>query len=123
MKVVSGGELKSAYPGCFSGEVLKESLKASVTPTEPEVSIFHYHRGSVSLWHSHPGGQSFFVLSDSAVVGSSSGEVVELHRGEFVTTGPSERHWHGALDDADASLLTLTFGVTRWEDSFPERLA
>lgn len=120
MKVITGNEKKPAYPGCFSGVVFKEGLKSAVTPTEPEISIFHYHAGAISKWHSHPGGQSLFVLSDSAMVGDEKGGVTRVSKGDLIVTQPGERHFHGAEHDQEADLLTLTFGVTRWGDDFPE---
>ncbi|MGC8480394.1 MAG: cupin domain-containing protein [Acidimicrobiales bacterium] len=118
MKIVSGVESKPAYEGCFSGDVRKEGLKSAVGPTDSEISVFHYEEGAVSKWHSHPGGQSLYVLSDSAIVGDDHG-VRSVHRGDLVVTQPNERHFHGATPGSATSLLTITLGVTRWEDEFP----
>lgn len=121
MKIISEGERKPAYPGSFHGEVDRESLKAAVSPTDPDMAIFHYGAGAYSKWHSHPGGQSIFVLSESALVGDLNGTVHRLNAGDLVSIAPAERHWHGAESEMPAKLLTLTWGLTRWEDDLPER--
>jgi quercetin dioxygenase-like cupin family protein len=118
MKIVSGVESKPAYEGCFSGDVRKEGLKSAVGPTDSEISVFHYEVGAISKWHSHPGGQSLYVVSDDAIVGDDQG-VRAVHRGDLIVTQPNERHFHGATSTSDAALLTITLGVTRWEEAFP----
>jgi quercetin dioxygenase-like cupin family protein len=120
VKVVREGDRSSTYGGRFTGSVELEMLHEAETDTEPDIAHVHFHDGAVTNWHSHPGGQRLFVSSGIARVGTEADGGVELHPGDLVVCPIDERHWHGAAPGHDASMLAITWGVTRWEDLAPE---
>ena len=124
MRVVNGGDRSSVYGGRFTGRVELEMLNS--TPPEidagvdgPDTALVHFHDGAVSFWHSHPGGQQFFVVSGRARVGTEADGETALPTGSLVVCPADEPHWHGAAEGSDATLLTITWGTTQWTDRAP----
>jgi quercetin dioxygenase-like cupin family protein len=124
MKVVTGGDRSLTYGGRFTGAVELEMLNA--TPPEvdagvdgPDTAFVHFHDGAVTFWHAHPGGQQLYVVSGDARIGTEADGEVRLAPGTLVVCPADERHWHGAAPGADTTLLTVTWGTTRWEDVSP----
>ena len=120
MKVVRSGAEKPGYPGCFSGDVVITSLMSAASQMDPEISTLTYGEGVISKWHTHPGGQMLYVLSDSALIGSVATGTMRAAKGEFFATPANERHYHGSIEGEPAQLLSLTWGVTKWEADFPD---
>jgi quercetin dioxygenase-like cupin family protein len=120
VKVVEGGDRQSTYGGRFTGAVELEMLNATPSDDEPDTAFVHFRDGAVTFWHSHPGGQQFFVVSGEARVGTEADGAVHLSAGTLVVCPPDERHWHGAAPGHDATLLTVTWGTTQWETTAPE---
>ncbi|MCB1000940.1 MAG: cupin domain-containing protein [Ilumatobacteraceae bacterium] len=124
MKVVAGGDRSTVYGGRFTGQVELEMLNA--TPPEvdagvdgPDTALVHFTDGAVTFWHSHPGGQQLFVVSGDARVGTEADGEVPLAPGTLVVCPVDEPHWHGAMPGCDTTLLTITWGTTRWTDRSP----
>ena len=63
--------------------------------------------GARTAWHSHPGGQTLFVLEGRGLVQSRGGEVIEIRPGDVIYTPPGEEHWHGAAPDRFMTHLAL----------------
>lgn len=112
------------YGGRFTGQVELEMLNA--TPPEvdvgvdgPDTALVHFTDGAVTFWHSHPGGQQLFVVRGDARVGTEADGEVPLAAGTLVVCPADEPHWHGAMPGRDTTLLTITWGTTRWTDRPP----
>ena len=120
MKVVAGGDRSGQYGGRFTGEVELEMLDARPADDEPDTALVHFHDGAVTKWHAHPGGQTLFVHTGSARVGTEVDGEVAIGPGALVVSPPGERHWHGAAAGHDASVLAVTWGTTQWEDEAPD---
>ena len=119
MKVVPEGDKSVLYGGRFTGTVELEMLNATPTDEEPDTALVHFKDGAVTFWHSHPGGQQFFVVSGEARVGTEADGEVRLAQGTLVVCPVDERHWHGAAPGNDSTLLTVTWGTTQWETEAP----
>jgi quercetin dioxygenase-like cupin family protein len=119
VKVVAGGATSHQYGGRFTGAVELEMLHATPTDEEPDLALVHFHDGTVSTWHRHPGGQYLFVHRGRGRVGTEADGEVVLEPGACVITPPGERHWHGAARSTDAAILAVTWGTTQWEDEAP----
>jgi quercetin dioxygenase-like cupin family protein len=119
MKVVSGGERSVGPRSRFTGQVELEMLDLRPSDEEPDTALVHFHDGAVTNWHVHPGGQTLFVHTGLARVGTEVDGEVALSPGSLVVSPPGERHWHGAGAGHDASVLAVTWGTTEWEDAAP----
>ena len=120
MRVVAGGDRSTTYGGRFTGRVELEMLNATAGDHEPDTALVHFHDGAVSNWHVHPGGQTLFVHTGRARVGTETDGEVALPPGALVVSAPGERHWHGADAGHDAAVLAVTWGTTQWEDEAPD---
>ncbi|HEY5685143.1 MAG TPA: cupin domain-containing protein [Acidimicrobiia bacterium] len=73
--------------------------------------------GARSHWHSHPGGQTLYVISGAGLVQTEDGTTKEISAGDTVHAPPGEVHWHGAKPDSPLMHLALNVrGATEWRD-------
>ena len=117
MKIVERGEKAVLRPERYSGPVETETLRLAANPADADVLKVTYEAGTVTNWHSHPGGQLLYVLSKTAFIGNEEMDELELDEGTLVVVPPGERHWHGSRGGSPATFLVLTWGVTRWEET------
>lgn len=120
MRVVRNGDRSSGYGARFTGDVELEMMHRGDDEGRPDTALVHFHDGAVTAWHHHPGGQLLFVVEGAARVGTEADGAVELASGQLVVCPPDERHWHGAADGDDSTLLAVTWGTTQWEDVYPD---
>ena len=113
------GERSETYGGRFTGRVELEMLAPAESDDRPDVARVHFFAGAVSNWHRHPGGQQLLLLAGRGRFGVP-GEERELTPGDLLVTPAGERHFHGAAAGADCVWLTITWGVTEWEDIAPD---
>lgn len=119
MKIIDSAERRQINVDRYSGEALIETLRSATSPKDPDVLRCHYDVGVVTNWHSHPGGQLLYVLSDAGVIGTENDGEVNLSKGELISVPPIERHYHGSTHELDSDFLVLTWGVTKWDDASP----
>ena len=55
-----------------------------------------FEPGARTAWHTHPLGQTLFVLLGLGRAQKEGGPVEELRPGDIVWFAPGEKHWHGA---------------------------
>lgn len=60
------------------------------------VNIIEFAPGARTAWHSHPHGQTLFVLGGRGLVQARGGERTEVGAGDVIHAPPGEEHWHGA---------------------------
>ena len=83
----------------FTGEAWYDVLARGEAPSRIRVSAVHFAPGARTAWHAHPLGQTLHVVEGVGRVQARGGDLLELHAGEIVDTGPGEWHWHGAAPD------------------------
>ena len=116
MKIIDGGDMAVLRRERYSGAVSMETLRLAANPADADILRVTYDAGTVTNWHSHPGGQFLYVLSKTASIGNEEVDELELDEGSLVVVPPGERHWHGSLGGSPATFLVLTWGVTHWEE-------
>lgn len=119
MRVIRKAEKRQINQDRYNGPARVETLRSANSPKDPDVLHAHYGAGVVTNWHSHPGGQLIYVLSEEGVIGNEREGEVRLNRGELVSVPPVERHYHGSTMEQDSDFLVLTWGVTNWDDMSP----
>jgi len=55
--------------------------------------------GARTAWHTHPNGQTIFVVEGVGRAQRRGGPVEEIRPGDRVFFEPGEEHWHGAAPD------------------------
>ena len=62
---------------------------------------------SRTAWHTHPLGQTLFVLSGVGLVGVRNETPKLINKGDSVWIPPNEEHWHGASNDTEMEHIAI----------------
>jgi quercetin dioxygenase-like cupin family protein len=80
----------------FSGAVYIDTLAAPSEASRVSASGVHFTPGARTAWHTHPNGQTIFVLEGVGLCQRRGGPVEVIRPGDRVFFEPGEEHWHGA---------------------------
>jgi quercetin dioxygenase-like cupin family protein len=83
----------------FTGDVYIDPVAAPTGVSRISASAVHFTPGARTAWHTHPNGQTIFVLEGVGRCQRKGGPVEELRPGDRVFFEPGEEHWHGAAPD------------------------
>lgn len=74
-----------------------------------------FEAGTRTGWHTHPEGQTLYVVSGAGRVASRDGSAAVIGPGDVVYAAPGDEHWHGATPGSHMLHLSLTTGgPTEW---------
>lgn len=59
-------------------------------------AIVHFEPGARTAWHTHPLGQTLYVVQGVGLVQQDGGSAMEIRPGDIVWIPPGLKHWHGA---------------------------
>ena len=99
MKIMRAGSrpTKRGPDSYFTGAVLQDAILEE--PDRVRALSVSFAPGARTAWHTHPLGQTLFVLSGVGRVQIEGEPVREIRPGDTVWIAPDERHWHGAAPD------------------------
>ena len=80
----------------FTGAVWQDPIVEAPEPATVRSLLVTFEPGARTAWHTHPLGQTLYVVSGAGRCQVEGGPVREIHPGDSVWFGPNERHWHGA---------------------------
>jgi len=80
----------------FTGSVYIDAVAAPNDASRVSASSVHFTPGARTAWHSHPNGQTIFVLEGVGLCQRRSGSIEVIRPGDRVFFEPGEEHWHGA---------------------------
>ncbi len=80
----------------FTGVVFQDPVNQAPAPARVAAARVTFTPGARTAWHTHPLGQTLYVLSGCGRVQSEGGPVREISAGDVVWIPPGEKHWHGA---------------------------
>jgi quercetin dioxygenase-like cupin family protein len=80
----------------FTGDVYIDAVAAPGNGARVSVSSVHFTPGARTHWHTHPNGQTIFVLEGIGLAQRQGGPVAVIRPGDRVFFEPGEVHWHGA---------------------------
>jgi quercetin dioxygenase-like cupin family protein len=80
----------------FTGTVWSDPVIDSPAPARLKALVVRFDPGARTNWHTHPLGQTLYVLSGLGLVQCWGGPVREIRPGDVVWIDPGEKHWHGA---------------------------
>ena len=80
----------------FTGTVRLDMPFQAAEPARVGGAIVTFEPGARTAWHTHPLGQTLFVLSGLGWAQKEGGVVEEIRPGDIIWFAPGERHWHGA---------------------------
>ena len=104
----------------FTGNVYIDAVAEPTGASRANASSVHFTPGARTAWHTHPNGQTIFVLEGVGRCQRRGGPVEEIRPGDRVFFEPGEEHWHGAAPDrfmahiaiavADDAGVSVTWG-------------
>jgi quercetin dioxygenase-like cupin family protein len=80
----------------FTGSVYVDSVAVPAGPSRLSASSVHFTPGARTAWHTHPNGQTIFVLEGVGLAQRRGGPIEVIRPGDRVFFEPGEDHWHGA---------------------------
>ena len=79
----------------FTGTVLQDPIIATQAPARIVANRVAFEPGARTNWHSHPLGQTLYVISGVGRVQTKGEPVREIRPGDVVWIPAGEKHWHG----------------------------
>ena len=83
----------------FTGSVYLDPIATPTGPSRLSATSVHFTPGARTAWHTHPNGQTIFVVEGVGRAQRRGGPVEVIRPGDRVFFEPGEEHWHGATPD------------------------
>jgi quercetin dioxygenase-like cupin family protein len=96
----------------FTGAVYIDAVAAPSGTSRVMASNVHFTPGARTAWHTHPNGQTIFVLEGVGLCQRRGGTVEVIRPGDRVFFEPDEEHWHGAA----ATRFMLHLAIVQVDD-------
>lgn len=98
MKITPCGSVATvtAPDAYFTGRVLQTPVVETPEPARLRATMVAFEPGARTAWHTHPLGQTLFVVSGAGLVQVWGEPIREIRAGDVVFFAPGEKHWHGA---------------------------
>lgn len=80
----------------FTGTVLQDPIITPQAPARLAANRVAFEPGARTAWHTHPLGQTLYVIFGVGRVQTKGGPIHEIKAGDVVWIPPGEKHWHGA---------------------------
>ena len=98
MQVIKAGSrpTKKASSEYFTGDVWQDPVIEAEPPARVQVLKVTFEPGSRTAWHTHPLGQTLYIVSGIGLMGLRKQKPQVIKSGDTVWIPPSEEHWHGA---------------------------
>ena len=94
--VASARPSKRANSDWFTGTVWQDPIINAPEPARVRGLRVTFLPGSRTNWHTHPLGQTLYVLEGIGLIGVRNKEVQIIKPGDTIWIPPLEEHWHGA---------------------------
>jgi 4-carboxymuconolactone decarboxylase len=83
-------------PDYFTGRVTISTPYKGSRPARIGGATVSFDGGARTAWHTHPLGQTLFIISGKGRVQMAGGPIEEVAPGDVVFVPPQTKHWHGA---------------------------
>jgi quercetin dioxygenase-like cupin family protein len=80
----------------FTGDVYVDTVAVPAGSSSFGAALVHFMPGARTAWHTHPHGQTIYVIEGVGFCQREGGPVETIRPGDRVFFEPGERHWHGA---------------------------
>ncbi len=91
----------------FTGAVYLDAVAAPSGASRLSASSVHFTPGARTAWHTHPNGQTIYVLEGVGLAQRRDGPVEVIRPGDRVFFEPGEEHWHGAAPNRFMTHLAM----------------
>jgi quercetin dioxygenase-like cupin family protein len=97
MQITRNGIDTAAGPSeWFTGSVYIDAVATPSGASRVSASSVHFTPGARTAWHTHPNGQTIYVLEGIGLCQKRGGPIEVIRPGDRVFFEPDEEHWHGA---------------------------
>ena len=80
----------------FTGAVYLDPVAVPSDASRLSATSVHFTPGARTAWHTHPNGQTIYILEGVGLAQRRGGPVEVIRPGDRVFFEPGEDHWHGA---------------------------
>jgi quercetin dioxygenase-like cupin family protein len=80
----------------FTGDVYLDTVAVPADGSNFGGALVHFMPGARTAWHTHPHGQTIYVIEGVGRCQREGGPVETIRPGDRVVFEPGENHWHGA---------------------------
>ena len=87
---------RKASSDYFTGAVWQDPIIEASEPARVRALKVAFEPGARTAWHTHPLGQTLYVLSGVGLMGLRNKAPQTINAGDTVWIPPGEEHWHGA---------------------------
>ena len=87
---------KKAPSEYFTGIVYQDPIIEASEPARVRALRVAFEPGARTAWHTHPLGQTLYILSGIGLMGLRNKAPQTINAGDTVWIPPGEEHWHGA---------------------------
>ena len=100
MQIIKSGSrpTKKASSEYFTGTVWQDPVIETEPPARVRVLKVTFEPGSRTAWHTHPLGQTLYIVSGVGLMGLRKQKPQVIKSGDTVWIPPNEEHWHGATE-------------------------
>src|SRR5262245_11174734 len=91
----------------FTGAVHLDSVAAATDGSPVSASNVRCAPGARTAWHTHPHGQTIWVLEGVGLAQRRGGPIEVIRPGDRVFFEPAEEHWHGAAPNRFMAHLAI----------------
>ncbi|MCA0873787.1 cupin domain-containing protein [Seohaeicola saemankumensis] len=91
----------------FTGTVWQDPVIEAPEPARLRALRVHFEPGARTAWHTHPLGQTLYVLTGVGLVGLRGQAPQVIRPGDTVWIPPGEEHWHGAGPETGMAHLAM----------------
>ena len=109
MKIMKAGSRpqKKASSDYFQGNVFQDAIIEAPEPARVRVIKVSFEPKARTAWHTHPLGQTLFVISGIGLVGLRNKLPQIINQGDTVWIPPDEEHWHGAVKNSPMEHIAI----------------
>ncbi|MGZ4462397.1 MAG: (R)-mandelonitrile lyase [Gaiellaceae bacterium] len=91
----------------FTGAVYVDPVATPSGPSHLSASSVHFTPGARTAWHTHPNGQTIYVIEGVGLAQRRGGPIEVIRPGDRVFFEAGEDHWHGAAPNRFMTHLAM----------------
>ena len=95
----------------FTGIVWQDPIIEASEPARVRALRVAFEPGARTAWHTHPLGQTLYVLSGIGLMGLRNRPPQTINAGDTVWIPPGEEHWHGSSATNSMTHIAIQEGL------------
>ena len=96
MQILRADKTSTGPTDWFTGTVYLDPVATPSGSSRLSASSVHFTPGARTAWHTHPHGQTLYVIEGIGLAQRRGAPIEVIRAGDRVFFEPGEEHWHGA---------------------------